>query len=80
MNPEGNADHAAYIDALCRDVDVALRRQMEAAFAARQAGRAGGALQDEVTQHARFCQDKCRAFYGRREALEVSFYLYILVF
>ena len=76
MNPEDNEKHKQYINEFCDDFERELKSMMEAAMASRDArnhvtSHVTG-LAEEVTQHARFCQEKCRGFYGREDALRVK--------
>ncbi|XP_076472592.1 NACHT domain- and WD repeat-containing protein 1-like [Babylonia areolata] len=71
INPGKDAKHKQYIDKFCQDFEQHLKEMAQAAITAReQQHHRVNALVEEVTQHTRFCQEKCANFFGRQDALE----------
>ncbi|XP_070204069.1 uncharacterized protein [Littorina saxatilis] len=76
IDPENDPRHKDYINNFCNDFEQHLRSMTQEAITARDQDHRVNPLVEEVTQHTRFCQEKCRSFYGRQDALNrVSAYL-----
>lgn len=71
INPVKDLKHRDYISNFCDDFEQQLQHWMQEAITARDQDDRVNPLVEEVTQHARFCQEKCRNFYGRQDALMV---------
>ncbi|XP_064598836.1 uncharacterized protein LOC135465527 [Liolophura sinensis] len=70
IDPEGNEDHKKYIDDLCEDFDKTITDMITTGIDERNKHAIADDLYEEVLQHTRFAQAKCRSFHGRDEMLE----------
>lgn len=71
IDPVKDSKHRDYINNFCRDFEQQLQHWTQEAISARDQDTRVNPLVEEVTQHTRFCQEKCRSFYGRQDALKV---------
>ena len=72
LDPENFSEHKNYIDRLCGDFEKCIKEKVEAAILDSAKSNRVTSLEEEVAQHLRFCQEKCRVFSGRVEPLKVS--------
>ena len=72
INPKQDTKHQDYIDNFCKDFEQQLQHWTQEAITARDQDNRVNPLVEEVTQHTRFCAEKCRSFYGRQDALKVG--------
>ena len=63
------SDHKEYIDTFCKDFKSTLTKMIENGITERQKSDFTNPLHKECVQHARFAQDRCQLFHGRKDLL-----------
>ena len=70
IEPQGNADHKAFIDKLCKDFYDTLVQMINRGIEEKKRGTIDDELVKEVSLHSTTCKDKSRVFYGREAVID----------
>ena len=77
INPAKCKEHEMYIDTLCKDFEQQMKDLILKGIEEREQSGTADPLLMEILQHTKFCQDKCKAFYGRKCTIQVFSNTYI---
>ncbi|XP_041349480.1 uncharacterized protein LOC121368798 [Gigantopelta aegis] len=71
IDPIAYDEHKEYLGEFCFEFEEKVMKQFKEALKGSKVKELGDKLLEEIAQHTRLCQEKCRDFYGRAKELKV---------